>query len=303
MAITLITGVPGSGKTLLAVQAIAEQVKKNRDPKTPPEDRRPIYTDIDGIDFGTDVEFYDGDWRLLPDGSLVVYDEVHRRWPATGRSGMSSDETCSQLDTHRHRGFDFILITQWPTKLHFEARTNVTIHKHLVRISGSHNATIYTWQQAEGAPDSRESKDKADTEPFRYPKQLFEHYKSATIHTHKLHIPKKIIFFAVLLFIVLALLYRNISSNDSALIATFANSEPEPPPQQETFQISQLLPSAGGEATPAAQAAKLIILGCISNSRTCHCYDESGKVIKQEFLDCLTMAENPLPFPLKLEDS
>jgi zona occludens toxin (predicted ATPase) len=298
MAITLITGVPGAGKTLLAIKAIYDQVQKNNNPKTKPEDRRPIYTDIEGIDFGGDVDFYDGDWRELPDGSLVVFDEIHRRWPATGRSGMSNDETCSQLDMHRHRGFDFYLITQWPTKLHFEARTNVNHHKHLVRLSGSKSATVYTWQQAQGSPDSRESKDVADTEAFLYPKHLFKHYKSATIHTHKLKIPKKLIGYGALLTVVLSLLFYNVTQRDSELLSTV--SEPEITQQEKRTEQGSALAQAL-TSTSAAQSSAIMLAGCIANDTNCMCYTSEGVPLRLQYDKCIKYLNEPIPFPLTIK--
>ena len=80
LMITLITGTPGSGKTLRAMYLIKEALAQGR----------AVYTDIDGVslDGVTTVEM-DHDWRDTPEGSLVVYDEVQRRWPSTGKPGQA----------------------------------------------------------------------------------------------------------------------------------------------------------------------------------------------------------------------
>ena len=62
--IILITGTPGSGKTLFAVSKILAWAKENK---------REIFADIDGLSIDG-IEKSPEDWRETPDGSIVVYD-------------------------------------------------------------------------------------------------------------------------------------------------------------------------------------------------------------------------------------
>jgi len=296
MAIKLITGVPGAGKTLTAIKDIYEQVQKNNNPKLPATEKRPIYSDIDGLNFGNDVYTIDAnhDWRECPDGSLIVYDEVHQRWPTSGKGGRSDDQTCRDLDQHRHRGIDFIIITQWPTKVHFEARTNVTEHVHLNRIAGAKYSTLFKWNSAQGSPDDFHAKQSADTQSFIFPKKLFKYYKSATIHTHKFKIPKKLVFFAVLAAIPATLVVKNIASGEtfftnglSHSTTTQAESPLAAPPVQTVTEI--IIPK------------RQLLAGCIASKTECYCYTDDGQLLDLEFSQCLNILEKPLPFPLTIE--
>lgn len=280
MAIELITGVPGAGKTLLAVQRIKQEIEKNPD--------RLIYSDIDGLNFGDSVVSVsdDDDWRQYPDGSLVIYDEVHRRWPASGKSGMSNNDVINDLDQHRHRGFDFILLTQFPTKVHFEVRTNVGIHTHVARLSGFQAASLFTWQGWQGKPDDRQERQLADVKPFKYPKSLYQHYKSATIHTHKPKIPARLIGYAVMLCLIVSAFLWVYKSSDSQILSGSLVASAE---------------AASGEALAPA-AARLPNLervptfaGCIGSTYQCQCYLTDGSPVSLDLNSCLDRLNKPLP--------
>ncbi|MEM2002935.1 MAG: zonular occludens toxin domain-containing protein, partial [Candidatus Methanomethylicaceae archaeon] len=198
----LITGVPGAGKTLFAVSEILKVAKENERKAAAGEEPRDIYTNIEGINIPGVTYTTERDWRTFPDGSLIVYDEAHQLFRATGRPGLSDDPIISDMDMHRHRGFDLWFITQFPTKVHHEIRNMVDEHYHLLRQFGAKQATIYKWPESADVKDPG-ARSVADTEFFRYPKECFQYYKSASVHTAKLRIPAKVKF----LFTVIALIF------------------------------------------------------------------------------------------------
>lgn len=291
--LSLITGVPGSGKTLLAVRDIYELIKTNNNPKTNPSDIRLIFSDIDGLDFGDDVIYVDKDhdWRDTPDGSVCLYDEAHKRWPGTGKSGRSDDPTCRDLDEHRHSGHDIYALTQWPTKVHHELRTNVNRHLHVVRTMGAELATVYEWNQAQSSPDRRDNKDTADSSSFVYPKHLYKHYKSATVHTHKFKMPAKLKMFILLIFSLLSitvyaasgLLNSDDNFQQTDVIQTSDNSIVDTDSFNPTSKVKGLF--------------KTKLSGCIANDTDCYCYTVDGEVLDQDYLECRAMESKPLPFP------
>src|SRR5690606_40878679 len=89
------------------------------------------------------------DWRECPDGSMVIYDEAQQKhlFRATGTPGVPTirgedgrtveDERITSLDTHRHRGFDIVLITQEVGLVHHWAKKFVGCHIHLERTRGA----------------------------------------------------------------------------------------------------------------------------------------------------------------------
>ena len=76
--LTLITGVPGSGKSLRAVYELKKALDAGR----------PCYSDIEGLNMPGVLPAPD-DWRTTPEGSFIVYDEAQKRpqFASTGRPG------------------------------------------------------------------------------------------------------------------------------------------------------------------------------------------------------------------------
>lgn len=129
----LITGVPGAGKTLFAVSEILKVKKENDALEKAGDKPRLIYTNIAGMEMEGVYPLEDTDWRNYPDGFLIVYDEAHQIFRATGRPGFFGDPIITEMDMHRHRGFDLWFITQFPLKVHHEIRYMVDEHYHLLR--------------------------------------------------------------------------------------------------------------------------------------------------------------------------
>lgn len=301
MPIELITGAPGAGKTLYAVGKIRDAVKEGR----------PVYANIDGINI-PEVEPLPDDWRQAPDGALIVVDECHQRWPATGRPGRTGSEEITALDEHRHRGFDFIVMTQYPTKVHHQVREHINYHRHLMRPAGLKRTTIYTWGYPVLNPNDRAERDSADAAAMAYDKSLFPLYKSATLHTVKAQVPTKLKIFGVVIVCVGALVTYRLSTGDgllsaavsgdglgSAIATPLASASsgaaegqalPPPPPRE--------IPTPDGlnDWTFAHEVKK--IAGCIWSANYCRCYGEEGKVLDMPESECRITVSRPLPFSL-----
>lgn len=175
--ITLITGTPGSGKTLYAVSRIIKEINDNPD--------RPIYTDIKGLRIDG-VQDAPDDWRTTPEGSLIVYDECQYRDMFKRERGRTRYEAILDLTTHRHTGRDIWLITQSPTFLHTDVLAVVGEHIHVDRPMGAKLANLYKWRQAETKPQGRTVKEKAENRSlFKYDKTLFDYYDSVDVDDDK----------------------------------------------------------------------------------------------------------------------
>jgi len=195
----LITGTPGSGKTLYAVHRIVNDWLK--------QDRL-VYADIDGLNI-EGVEKSPDDWRETPEGSLIVYDEAQQRDIFKhGRGSLSQSEIVQKFEVHRHTGHDIVFITQSPKFLHNHILDLVGEHYHLHRPYGAALASIYFWRKAVRNPQSKSAQSFVENESlFKYRKDLYKYYKSATVHTHKLAIPKKIIIWCSIPFLMAAFVY------------------------------------------------------------------------------------------------
>jgi hypothetical protein len=98
------------------------------------------------------------------------------------------------MSTHRHRGFDLLFITQWPSKLHHQIRTLCGKHVHMNRPMGMQRAGVLTWPRVQSDPYDEKQRESAEEEIWPYPKALYSKYTSATLHTvtHKFKIPGKV---------------------------------------------------------------------------------------------------------------
>lgn len=197
--IYLITGVPGSGKTLLAVEWIRQYL----------EEGRAVYSDIAGIDMskvasGAVAGESPRDWRTTPEGSVVVFDEAQGQFASAGKPGRPNDEVILAMETHRHTGHDLIFITQNGTMIHHHIRKLIGRHVHVQRAFGANAANLFQWYEATDERD-RGERAKADKQLWRYPKKLFNAYKSATVHTHKVRIPRKLLLLGVVIAVLVGI--------------------------------------------------------------------------------------------------
>jgi zona occludens toxin len=190
----LISGVPGSGKTLYTIWAVKQQAEA--------EGRVVYYHGIKDLTLDW-FELADPEkWYELPSGSIIVIDEAQRIFPRRPASGVVPDKV-KEFETHRHKGFDIYLITQTPNNIDAHLKGLVNNHIHIARKFGFHRAYVYTWQGLANVTQ-KSSFSSADCVNWTYPKEVFGYYKSAEIHTHKAHIPKRLLFlfgFAAILLI------------------------------------------------------------------------------------------------------
>lgn len=168
--ITLITGAPGSGKSA-ALVSMLEDLGKGRQ----------LY--VNGIpDLKIDHEVLDEPekWpELVPDGAVVIIDEVQRVWRPRG-PGQKVPDHVAMLETHRHRGLDFYVITQGPNLVDSNVRALVGRHVHL-RDLGILGRWWYEWPET--ADNCRTAwKNAPIKKRYRLPKHIFGQYKSASIH-------------------------------------------------------------------------------------------------------------------------
>jgi hypothetical protein len=180
--ITLLTGQPGHGKTLRALElAMAERAKG-----------RAVYAcRVRGLD-AEKTGFIEleslADWQGLPDGSVVLVDECYEDIPARG-PGKAGPDWETALATHRHRGFDFILICQLGSQISTFVRGLVNEHTHVRRKFGFERSTLLTWDRYQSAVASNAEVRMARKRAWKYPREIFELYKSAEVHTVQRSIP------------------------------------------------------------------------------------------------------------------
>jgi zona occludens toxin len=171
--IILVTGTPGSGKSLYTVSELLNKQFKGR----------PLY--INGIPdlllehevlTDDDVEhWFDG---RVPPNSVIVIDEVQRIWRPRSAS-VKAPEHITKLEVHRHQGVDFIVITQHPQQIDAHVRRLVGRHLHIRRTWGLAASVVYEWDATSTLSNIKTAQSKV----WRYPKSAYKLYKSSQLHT------------------------------------------------------------------------------------------------------------------------
>lgn len=197
MPVKLYTGLPGAGKTLGLVH---EMLKLRQE-----EPGRPVFVyGVNGLKDGIASPLTDDDvrrWDELPPGSIVCIDECQELMPV---ERGNTPEWIRKLSKVRHHGIDFILTTQHPALMSAYVRRLVDMHVHLVRKFNTHVVDRYQWGRCMDDPEKRFAQKSAISSLWTHPKEVFELYKSASLHTMKRRIPAKVYYFIALLVIGVA---------------------------------------------------------------------------------------------------
>lgn len=118
-------GTPGSGKTYEAVQKITDNLKMGRvvytniDGMTDPKCLEMIksYCELSDLALARLLHFLEPHqledfWMHIEPGCLVVLDEVQKVFSSREWQTVKNNQFASWASTHRHNGFDVVLITQ-----------------------------------------------------------------------------------------------------------------------------------------------------------------------------------------------
>ncbi|MDW7772526.1 MAG: zonular occludens toxin domain-containing protein [Desulfobulbaceae bacterium] len=129
-------GNPGSGKTYDGVRKIIDNLRLGR----------VVFTNIDGMDkkecqeaiksvaclsdyaLARQLHFLNKDqiedfWNHVEPGSLVVLDEIHKYFSSRDWQETKNKQFGYWASTHRHQGFDLILISQRPERIDSAVRS------------------------------------------------------------------------------------------------------------------------------------------------------------------------------------
>ncbi|WP_228156880.1 zonular occludens toxin domain-containing protein [Acinetobacter baumannii] len=113
----LVCGQPRNGKSQFMVKTILDMLEENKKLEEQGKPARQIYCDIDGLRI-PEVEPAPDDWRDTPDGSIIIYDEVHMRKAYEYKGNQySQDQMIKDLTIHGHFNKDIWLITQDPARI------------------------------------------------------------------------------------------------------------------------------------------------------------------------------------------
>lgn len=203
MPITLITGTPGAGKTLAALEYVLVEELGIKDApqlsvdelKTAIRERakRPlIVVGVEGLSPGLFTEAETPfNWQDFEDGTVFLVDEAWN-WFGSHDQARKADPRVLELAKHRHRGFDFVMTCQMPGQLLAFLRGLVGRHIHVTRKFGTSVTMRYTWPHLVEDPNGGGQKSNAIEEVWTHPAWVFPLYQSATMHTVRRQIPWKL---------------------------------------------------------------------------------------------------------------
>jgi zona occludens toxin len=316
--IYLVTGAPGSGKTLYAVAKLIPEVLKAvpSEAGQPGQARRLC---VDGIpdlvlpheemakpardaltgEYKGGEGFGVWNWHeWVKAGDLLVIDEVQRHWRPRGM-GTKPPPEIAALETHRHRGVDFIIITQHPMLIDQNVRRLIGRHEHVRRLFGMKRALVYQW---DGCQSDVSRLGSGTRTIFSYPKKAMQLYKSSELHTKQQYkIPA---FFAFPLVVAgLAIVagpsaYSTLkgAATGKGIAGEKASARPIPnvePTSGKARGDSALgaaplaLPDVGEAKAPALKVAVGSELsGCIAMGARCSCFDMGGRLVETEPETC-----------------
>lgn len=287
--ITLITGVPGSGKSLHAVSELLLPMQNAEIEHEGQKVKRILYTNIKNLLL--DHVLIDKDdllkWHLwCKPGDLICFDEVQEVWRPRSM-GAQIPDSIAKLETHRHFGVDFVLVTQHPMLLDQNIRRLVGRHLHVRRVANMALAVVYEWDHASNPSMVKSA---ITTRPWRYPKSAFKLYKSAEAHTKQ---PRRLPFAIVVMFLALCGLAYGVYSAQDRFTERYSGKTPDSKPSlsagtvQPVPQVAaaKIIPSLADfiQDTPPVPERPL---GCIAVRSRCACYDQSGYIVPMPDASC-----------------
>ena len=250
-ALSILTGILGSGKTLRAVQLMKGAID---------EDEKVYQSGFKGLQVPGVIDWEDPTkWQELPPGAILFVDEA-QKWFGERRQGYAPPYLKAMNTMRGEEGVRMVLLTQHPKYLDPHIKDLVGCHEHLLRESGKESSKLFRSDEVMEDPRSPRGRAKADTETFRFPiKEFGNLYVSANSpHTIKYRMPalvKKAIIIGGLGALFLGgawfLLFRN-------AYASFTDGEGGAPaagettssPSRRTASSGQSSASRGGKQEP-----------------------------------------------------
>ncbi len=259
------------------------------------------------------------DWHLwAPQGAILLFDEVQKIYRPRSSSSKVPDSIAA-FETHRHRGLDFICITQHPSLIDSNLKNLVSKHIHL---TGTWLRRVkYEWGECHTNVLSTTTAVKTT---YRLPKKVYPLYKSAEIHTKlKRAIPPQ--FYAVFILIALVALgvYRLVSSQADKVQtyqtvpgSSAPGSFPTPPtgtafspamPQHpQSFDFVPTVINHPESAPAYAQIVKVTdfpkLAGCIKSKDKCTCYTQQATQYLVSPQECADFIATPRFNPYHTHD-
>jgi zona occludens toxin len=152
-------------------------------------------------------------WQDEPDGTIFLIDECHNDIP-TRQNGAPVPPHINMLSEHRKRGFDFYFCTIHPMNIDAFVRRHVQApgwHRHHKRAFGAAVVSVLEWEAVNPACDRPGSGANGQVSTVMPPKEVYDWYQSATLHTAQKRIPRAVWIAGAAFVLVPALSYFAVS--------------------------------------------------------------------------------------------
>lgn len=298
----LITGANGAGKTLNTLKWVRERsLKENR-----PVCHNGRFEAVEGGELSSWKRIDFKDWQSEPDGTIFLIDECHNDLPVRPASATPPDEV-RMLAEHRRRGFDFYLVTQHPQNLDNFVRRLIGSpgwHRHLKRTFGADLVSCIEWPAVNANCEKDGSGKSGTVTMIPFPKEVYSWYRSASLHTGKKKIPKKVWLLAACVLLAPTLgyfavtgVYKNVAKGAAATEAKTAPQGPAAGPGGasgvgRTMTVMEYLdtrkarlPDFPHTAPAYDQVTQPTVApypaACVTMSGKCTCYTQQATVMQQ----------------------
>lgn len=299
--ITIITGAPGTGKTAALVSLLDSTLAitgRQIYVHGIPELAIPHQPLIDPDKWHEDV----------PDGSIIIIDEVQTVWRPRG-PGQKVPDHISKLETHRHRGLDFYIITQGPNLVDSNVRALCGRHIHL-RDLGFTGRWWYEWPET--ADQCRTAwKNAPIKKKYTLPKKIFEQYKSSTQHNKPIRSFPKILLVLLAALVLLGYLGFKAYGSIQSKVAPEPVTSKSAPGQlgqpgairvgvqfvNEATDFKSRVPGRPWTAPAYDELRKVVVMptitGAICLSTTCKCYHNDRVIKSVSNSECFAWSQEP----------
>lgn len=313
MSFTLVTGLPGAGKTLFTIDKLLRPLVGRVDKRLDSDGvevamPRTIFTNIAQLNLPHELIEADGPMGLnnwhewAKPGDVICWDEIQRPWPLTP-NGSKVPQYLAELETHRHKGVDFICMTQKPSLVHKHVIELADKHLHVRRMANAGFAIVYEW---DGVSRTLNYKSALSRKPYRYNKAVYQLYHSADAHTKQTRSLPTALFglvFAVAAFAYFGpKTYANIMGKaPPAKAVQVAQSKPAPVPLNAASgplylplqPVSSM--SSGGTHTGVGGPLVPAFSGCAQVRNVCKCFDARGTQVQVMPEVCTSRIEPAVP--------
>lgn len=321
--IYLTTGGNGAGKTLITLKDVRDQQLK---------EGRPVYfhgftAKQQLLDWGW-KEFDPKKWQDLPDGSVCVMDECQNEFPAKISAEMKKEfgelpDYINAVAQHRRRrGFDFWMITPHPSLIHVNIRRLIespSWHRHLKRTFGADMVSELRFNFADMKCEQPSAGKRGQVSMRAFPKDVYNWYESASLHTGKKKLPKQVWMILALAVVVPTLsyfAYKNVmgtvvkeqpkakavagsgSSSAAGQQAPVSMQQPRMSVTEYLAVRTARIPDFPHTAPAYDEVTKPVHApfpaACIyaHERKTCNCYTQQGTVLQTSGDTCLQIVKN-----------